>query len=116
MENDLTAGTTTCNHKRLGQHFTLSLPLSLICSLFSKSLPDFTAFILRTNMDFYHRAALILDSLDAKRGSVKGLCMAEGKRGRFGKEGEAARFLKVIVEVLKCKLYAIQTTTSSIQG
>ena len=28
--------------------------------------------------------------------------MAEAKRGRYGKEGEAARFLKVIVEVLKC--------------
>ncbi|KAK4701027.1 25S rRNA (cytosine2278-C5)-methyltransferase, partial [Phenoliferia sp. Uapishka_3] len=52
-------------------------------------------------MDFYHRSALILDSLDAKKGSVKGLCMAEAKRGKFGKEGEAARFLKVIVEVLK---------------
>ena len=53
-------------------------------------------------MDFYHRSALILDSIDAKRGSIKGLCMAEAKRGRQGKEGEASRFLKVIVEVLKC--------------
>ena len=48
------------------------------------------------------RSALILDSLDAKKGSVKGLCMAEAKRAKFGKEGEASRFLKVIVEVLKC--------------
>jgi len=35
------------------------------------------------------------------------LCMAEAKRGKFGKEGEAARFLKVIVEVLKCKQPAV---------
>lgn len=28
--------------------------------------------------------------------------MAEAKRGKFGKEGEASRFLKVVVEVLKC--------------
>jgi putative methyltransferase len=45
----------------------------------------------------------LLDSIDAKKGSLKGLCMAEAKRGKFGKEGEAARFLKVIVEVLKCQ-------------
>lgn len=44
-----------------------------------------------------------MDALDAKKGSVKGLCMAEAKRGKFGKEGEAARFLKVVVEVLKCE-------------
>ncbi|GAA5876202.1 hypothetical protein JCM3774_002324 [Rhodotorula dairenensis] len=50
-------------------------------------------------MDFYHRAALILDSLDQKKGSVKGLCMAEAKKGK--KVGEGARFLKVVVEVLK---------------
>lgn len=54
------------------------------------------------------RSALILDSLDAKKGSVKGLCMAEAKRGKFGKEGEASRFLKVIVEVLKCKSLTIR--------
>lgn len=29
--------------------------------------------------------------------------MAEAKRGKFGKEGEASRFLKIIVEVLKCR-------------
>ena len=75
-------------------------------------------------MDFYHRsvatispfsvanpensltsvcnsAALILDSLDQKKGSVKGLCMAEAKKGK--KVGEGARFLKVVVEVLKCR-------------
>lgn len=46
-------------------------------------------------------AALILDSLDQKKGSVKGLCMAEAKKGK--KVGEGARFLKVVVEVLKCK-------------
>ncbi|GAA5997571.1 rRNA (cytosine-C5-)-methyltransferase RCM1 [Rhodotorula paludigena] len=50
-------------------------------------------------MDFYHRAGLILDALDNKKGSVKGLCMAEAKKGR--KAGEGARFLKVVVEVLK---------------
>ncbi|GAA5884032.1 hypothetical protein JCM6882_002108 [Rhodosporidiobolus microsporus] len=50
-------------------------------------------------MDFYHRAAAILDSLDNKKGSVKGLCMAEANKGR--KAGEGARFLKVVVEVLK---------------
>ncbi|GAA6041424.1 hypothetical protein JCM8097_005244 [Rhodosporidiobolus ruineniae] len=50
-------------------------------------------------MDFYHRAGLILDSLDNKKGSVKGLCMAEAKKGK--KVGEGARFLKVVVEVLK---------------
>ncbi|GAA5977190.1 hypothetical protein JCM11641_003871 [Rhodosporidiobolus odoratus] len=50
-------------------------------------------------MDFYHRAGLILDSLDAKKGSVKGLCMAEAKKGK--RQGEGARFLKVVVEVLK---------------
>lgn len=46
-------------------------------------------------------AALILDSLDQKKGSVKGLCMAEAKKGK--KVGEGARFLKVVVEVLKCR-------------
>jgi putative methyltransferase len=52
-----------------------------------------------------------LDSIDGKKGSVKGLCMAEAKRGR--KEGEAARFLKVIVEVLKYRphLSHLLTTT-----
>ena len=50
---------------------------------------------------------MILDALDERKGSVKGLCMAEAKRGKFGKEGEAARFLKVIVEVLKCKQPAV---------
>ncbi|SGY81870.1 BQ5605_C009g05531 [Microbotryum silenes-dioicae] len=52
-------------------------------------------------MEFYKRAALILDALDEKKGSVKGLCMAEAKRSREGRPGEAARFLKVTVEVLK---------------
>lgn len=47
-----------------------------------------------------HSAALILDSLDQKKGSVKGLCMTEGKKGR--KEGEGGRFLKIVIEVLKC--------------
>ncbi|GAA6048783.1 hypothetical protein JCM3770_003964 [Rhodotorula araucariae] len=50
-------------------------------------------------MDFYHRAGLILDALDNKKGSVKGLCMAEANKGR--KVGEGARFLKVVVECLK---------------
>ncbi|GAA5876439.1 hypothetical protein JCM8547_002126 [Rhodosporidiobolus lusitaniae] len=50
-------------------------------------------------MDFYHRAAGVLDSLDNKKGSVKGLCMAEANKGK--KQGEGARFLKVVVEVLK---------------
>lgn len=54
-------------------------------------------------MDFYHRAGLILDSLDNKKGSVKGLCMAEAKKGK--KVGEGARFLKVVVEVLKCAFF-----------
>ncbi|KAK4056352.1 hypothetical protein OIO90_002495 [Microbotryomycetes sp. JL221] len=49
-------------------------------------------------MDFYHRCAAILDSLDAKKGSIKGLCMQEAKKSR--KEGEAGRFLKVLVGVL----------------
>ena len=53
---------------------------------------------------FISSSALILDSIDGKKGSVKGLCMAEAKRGKVGKEGEASRFLKVIVEVLKCKI------------
>lgn len=52
-------------------------------------------------MDFYHRSALILDALDAKKGSVKGLCMSEATKSR--KPGEGARFLKVVVEVLKCE-------------
>ncbi|BGP43856.1 hypothetical protein JCM10450v2_008055 [Rhodotorula kratochvilovae] len=50
-------------------------------------------------MDFYHRAGLILDALDNKKGSVKGLCMAEANKGR--KVGEGARFLKVVIECLK---------------
>ncbi|GAA5943672.1 rRNA (cytosine-C5-)-methyltransferase RCM1 [Sporobolomyces koalae] len=50
-------------------------------------------------MDFYHRTALILDSLDAKKGSVKGLCMSEAKKSK--KPGEGARFLGVVVNVLK---------------
>lgn len=50
-----------------------------------------------------YRSALILDALDAKKGSVKGLCMAEAKRGSYQKQGEASRFLKVIIETLKCK-------------
>ncbi|KAM0789834.1 hypothetical protein ACM66B_006681 [Microbotryomycetes sp. NB124-2] len=49
-------------------------------------------------MDFYHRCGVILDALDAKKGSIKGLCMQEAKRSR--KEGEAGRFLKVLVGVL----------------
>ncbi|GAA5872977.1 hypothetical protein JCM1840_007287 [Sporobolomyces johnsonii] len=50
-------------------------------------------------MDFYHRAALILDALDNKKGSVKGLCMSEATKTR--KPGEGARFLKVVVQVLQ---------------
>lgn len=38
------------------------------------------------------------------------MCMAEAKRGKFGKEGEAARFLKVIVEVLKCQSSPVRAT------
>ncbi|KAK4051534.1 hypothetical protein OIV83_002674 [Microbotryomycetes sp. JL201] len=49
-------------------------------------------------MDFYHRCGAILDALDVKKGSIKGLCMSEAKRSR--KEGEAGRFLKVLVGVL----------------
>lgn len=62
-------------------------------------------------MDFYHRSALILDALDAKKGSVKGLCMAEAKRGR--KDGEGARFLKVIVQVLKYRPHLAHLITTS---
>ncbi|KAM0746281.1 S-adenosyl-L-methionine-dependent methyltransferase [Meredithblackwellia eburnea MCA 4105] len=64
-------------------------------------------------MDFYHRAALILDSLDAKKGSVKGLCMAEAKRGKFQKAGEASRFLKVIIEVLKYRPHLLHLLKTS---
>lgn len=46
-------------------------------------------------------AGLILDALDNKKGSVKGLCMAEANKGR--RAGEGARFLKVVVECLKCQ-------------
>ena len=53
-------------------------------------------------MDFYHRSALILDSLDAKKGSVKGLCMQEAKRNKWAKQGEGSRFLKIVIETLKC--------------
>ncbi|GAA6020708.1 hypothetical protein JCM10207_001993 [Rhodosporidiobolus poonsookiae] len=62
-------------------------------------------------MDFYHRAASILDALDSKKGSVKGLCMAEAKKGR--KEGEGARFLKVVVEVLKYRPHLQHLLTST---
>ncbi|BGP20629.1 hypothetical protein JCM10213_007165 [Rhodosporidiobolus nylandii] len=62
-------------------------------------------------MDFYHRAALILDSLDQKKGSVKGLCMAEAKKGK--RQGEGARFLKVVVEVLKYRPHLLHLLTST---
>ncbi|GAA5998974.1 hypothetical protein JCM5350_004632 [Sporobolomyces pararoseus] len=62
-------------------------------------------------MDFYHRTALILDSLDNKKGSVKGLCMSEAKKSK--KPGEGARFLGVVINVLKFKphlLHLLQVT------
>ncbi|GAA5902207.1 rRNA (cytosine-C5-)-methyltransferase RCM1 [Sporobolomyces salmoneus] len=62
-------------------------------------------------MDFYHRTALILDSLDNKKGSVKGLCMSEAKKSK--KPGEGARFLGVVINVLKYRphlLHLLQAT------
>ncbi|GAA6006644.1 hypothetical protein JCM11491_003129 [Sporobolomyces phaffii] len=62
-------------------------------------------------MDFYHRTALILDSLDSKKGSVKGLCMSEAKKSK--KPGEGARFLGVVINVLKYRphlLHLLQAT------
>ncbi|GAA6059682.1 hypothetical protein JCM10212_000069 [Sporobolomyces blumeae] len=56
-------------------------------------------------MDFYHRSALILDALDNKKGSVKGLCMAEAKKSK--KQGEGARFLKVVVQVLQYRPHLV---------
>lgn len=55
-------------------------------------------------MEFYHRCGIILDLIDLKRGSIKGLCMNEAKKTSTKKLGEAARFLKVIIQVLKCML------------
>ncbi|BGP28005.1 nucleus protein [Rhodotorula toruloides] len=62
-------------------------------------------------MDFYHRSALILDALDAKKGSVKGLCMSEATKSR--KPGEGARFLKVVVEVLKYRPHILHLLTAT---
>lgn len=46
-----------------------------------------------------------MDSLDAKKGSVKGLCMSEAKKSK--KVGEGARFLGVVINVLKCKPFSL---------
>jgi hypothetical protein len=48
-------------------------------------------------MDGYFRAAIVLDSFDARAGSVKGLAV------KHSKNGDAKRLIALVSETLKCQ-------------
>jgi hypothetical protein len=48
-------------------------------------------------MDAYIRAAIVLDKLDARSGSVKGLAAAHAKHG------DTKRLIALVSETLKCR-------------
>jgi predicted TIM-barrel enzyme len=48
-------------------------------------------------MDAYIRAAIVLDKLDARSGSVKGLAAAHAKNG------DTKRLIALVSETLKCQ-------------
>lgn len=55
-------------------------------------------------MDFYCRCAVILDQLDAQKGSLKGLASKSGKANKA--RDDTRRLLAILIETLKCKLFS----------
>ena len=52
-------------------------------------------------MDIYCRCAVILDQLEAQKGSLKGLASKSGKANKA--RDDTRRLLAILIETLKCK-------------